>query len=61
MKRRKGKRIILSIECIKCRLLNYKGTSRYITTKNRRNTSNLLTIYKYCKWCNQHTIFKEIH
>lgn len=61
MPKSKGPRSHITIECIECRKnINGKGTSRYITSKNRRNLSEKLELKKYCKYCKKHTIHKEI-
>lgn len=63
MAKTKGVRVIITLECTKCRMITNKrsnGISRYTTTKNRRNTPNRLEIKKFCKHCNSHTIHKEI-
>ncbi len=61
MKKHKGPRIVITLECITC-IENQKilGVSRYLTTKNRRNTPKKLELLKYCCFCKKHTNFKEI-
>jgi large subunit ribosomal protein L33 len=62
MAKNKGPRIIITLECTECREnkdKRSKGVSRYLTTKNRRNTSTKLEISKHCRYCNKHTIHKE--
>lgn len=63
MIKNKGPRILITLECIKCKEnsnLRTYGISRYITSKNKRNTIQKLELYKYCKYCNKHIIHKEI-
>jgi large subunit ribosomal protein L33 len=65
MKKNKGPRIFITLECLKCRDINNdfirkKGVSRYLTSKNRRNLLEKLSLMKYCCFCNKHTIHKEI-
>nr|YP_009370268.1 50S ribosomal protein L33 [Bulboplastis apyrenoidosa]ARO90757.1 50S ribosomal protein L33 [Bulboplastis apyrenoidosa] len=65
MGKSKGTRIVINLECISCvRFDNQKrrtaGIFRYVTEKNRRNTTNRLEIKKYCPYCDTHTDFKEI-
>lgn len=63
MAKNKGPRITITLECSECRKSEIKrsnGVSRYLTTKNRRNTPDKLQILKYCRYCNKHTIHKEI-
>lgn len=63
MAKAKGTRIIITLECTECRTNNNKrssGVSRYTTKKNRKNTPERLELHKFCKYCNQHTLHKEI-
>nr|YP_009399717.1 ribosomal protein L33 [Digenea simplex]ARW69536.1 ribosomal protein L33 [Digenea simplex] len=65
MGKNKGSRITITLEC-ECRSKEYikdkrkNGICRYTTSKNKRNTPSRLEIKKYCKYCNQHSSFKEI-
>lgn len=63
-KKNKGPRIIITLECTQCRQDGISkrslGVSRYTTSKNRRNTPGKLEISKYCRYCNSHTVHKEI-
>lgn len=63
MAKSKGPRIYITLECTMCKENNFSrsaGISRYLTSKNRRNTPEKITLSKYCKYCNQHTTHKEI-
>ena len=63
MARNKGTRILITLECIECRLnikRNSKGVSRYTSQKNRRNNPERIQLNKYCRYCNKTTIHKEI-
>jgi large subunit ribosomal protein L33 len=63
MAKNKGPRITITLECTQCRKNQEKqspGVSRYISTKNRRNTPEKLELLKHCPHCNQHTLHKEI-
>ena len=63
MAKSKGPRIMITLECTECRENKQKrtpGVSRYLSSKNRRNTPDKLEISKYCPYCNKHTIHKEI-
>ena len=51
----KGDRIQVTIECTEA-----PGTSRYTTTKNRRNTNERLEVKKYNPVLRKHTIHKEV-
>ena len=65
MAKTKGARIVITLECTRCRTVSAAdkrslGCFRYTSTKNRRNTTNRLEIRKFCPHCNMHTIFKEL-
>ncbi len=51
----KGNRIQVILECTE-----KPGSSRYVTTKNRRNTPDRLELKKYNPVLQKHTIHKEI-
>ena len=62
MAKSKGPRIMITLECSECRTNENKrsaGVSRYLTSKNRRNTPDKLEIAKHCRYCNKHTLHKE--
>nr|YP_009450083.1 ribosomal protein L33 [Burmannia championii]ANK36280.1 ribosomal protein L33 [Burmannia championii] len=62
----KGKdiRIRIILECTSCvrNGVNKEspGISRYITQKNRNNTSSRLELRKFCHYCHRHTVHEEI-
>ena len=61
MAKSKGPRIAITLECTECRSNTEKrsaGVSRYLSSKNRRNTPEKLEISKFCKHCNKHTSVK---
>ncbi len=63
MAKNKGPRIVITLECTKCKTNENKrsqGISRYLTSKNRRNTPDKLELLKFCRYCNEHTVHKEI-
>lgn len=61
MSKIKSVRVNILIECVPCRnFINKKGVSQYLTSKNKKNTSFILELSKYCKYCQKHTIHKEI-
>ena len=63
MIKNKGTRILITLECLECRLnINKRSTgiSRYLTKKNRRNTPERMELKKYCYKCNTHTNYREI-
>jgi len=41
------------LACEKCKRRNYH------TTKNKKNTTEKLSLKKYCKFCKEHTEHKE--
>lgn len=51
----KGNRVQVILECTE-----KPGTSRYVTTKNKRNTPDRLELRKYNPVLRKHTIHKEI-
>nr|QOU10741.1 ribosomal protein L33 [Spumella sp. Baekdong012001B8] len=63
MAKQKSPRVLVTLECCECRQKVAKrtlGVSRYLSSKNKRNTPKKLELGKYCKYCNKHTIHKEI-
>lgn len=62
-KRKKSARILIILECSECPLNLKKyssGISRYYLSKNRKNNPEKLENLKHCKYCNKHTLHKEI-
>ncbi len=57
---KKGNRIQVILECTEHKDSGMPGTSRYITTKNRKNTADRLELKKYNPILNKYTIHKEI-
>ena len=47
MAKKKGNRVQVILECTEHKESGVAGTSRYITTKNRKNTPERLEIKKY--------------
>jgi large subunit ribosomal protein L33 len=65
MPKEKSSRILFTLECINCRLLQttkgaIKGISRYLTTKNRKKNIKKIILQKYCKFCGNHQPHQEI-
>ena len=46
-KKAKGNRVQVILECTEMKDSGMPGTSRYITTKNRKNTTERLELKKY--------------
>jgi len=60
MAKKKGDRIQVILECTEHKATGIAGTSRYITTKNRKNTTGRMEIKKYNPILRKYTIHKEI-
>ncbi len=59
-KKAKGNRIQVILECTEHKESGQPGTSRYITTKNRKNTTDRLERKKYNPILNKYTVHREI-
>jgi large subunit ribosomal protein L33 len=57
---KRGNRIQVILECTEHKLSGKAGTSRYITTKNRKNTPDRVELKKYNSILKKYTIHKEI-
>jgi large subunit ribosomal protein L33 len=57
---KKGNRIQIILECTEHKNSGLPGMSRYITTKNRKNTTERLELKKYNPVLKKYTIHKEI-
>ena len=57
---KKGNRIQVILECTEHKTTGVAGTSRYITTKNRKNTTERLELKKYNPVLKKYTVHKEI-
>jgi len=57
---KKGSRIQVILECTEQKNTAVAGSSRYITTKNRKNTTERLELKKYNPFLKKHTVHKEI-
>ena len=60
MAKKKGDRIQVILECTEHKATGVPGTSRYITTKNRKNTTGRMEIKKYNPILRKYTLHKEI-
>ena len=60
MAKTKGNRIQVILECTEHKATGVPGTSRYITTKNRKNTPERMEVKKYNRILRKHSIHKEI-
>ena len=57
---KKGNRIQVILECTEHKTTGVVGTSRYITTKNKKNTPDRLEIKKFNPILKRVTVHKEI-
>jgi large subunit ribosomal protein L33 len=53
-------RILVTLECTSCREGDMPGVSRYLTVKNRRNTTDRVELKKYCRFERKHTVHREV-
>jgi len=59
-KKSKGNRIQVILECTEQKETNVPGTSRYVSTKNRKVTTERIELKKYNPNLKRHTLHKEI-
>ena len=59
-KKAKGNRVQVILECTEMKNSGLPGTSRYITTKNRKNTPDRMELKKYNPILKKMTLHKEI-
>ena len=59
-KKAKGDRVQVILECTEQKASGVPGMSRYITTKNRKNTTERLELKKFNPYLKKYTINKEI-
>ena len=59
-KKNKEARVQVILECTEQKNSGVPGMSRYITTKNRKNTPDRLELTKYNPYLKRYTIHKEI-
>ena len=59
-KKAKGNRVQVILECTEHKNSGMPGTSRYVTTKNRKNTPERLELMKYNPILKKMTLHKEI-
>lgn len=57
---KKGNRIQVILECTEHKSSGQAGISRYITTKNRKNTTERIELRKYNSILKKVTVHKEI-
>ncbi|MBR9833119.1 50S ribosomal protein L33 [Acidiluteibacter ferrifornacis] len=59
-KKGKGNRVQIIMECTEHKESGLAGTSRYISTKNRKNTPERMELKKYNPIMKKVTVHKEI-
>ncbi len=59
-KKAKGNRQQIILECTEQKESGIPGMSRYITTKNRKNTPDRIERKKYNPFLKKHTLHREI-
>ena len=59
-KKSKGNRIQIILECTEHKTSGMHGTSRYVTQKNRKNTTERLELKKYNSILRRYTVHREI-
>lgn len=59
-KKSKQARVQIILECTEHKDSGMPGTSRYVTTKNRKNTTGRLELRKYNPILKRYTLHKEI-
>ncbi|MEY3239988.1 MAG: hypothetical protein RIR11_1426 [Bacteroidota bacterium] len=59
-KKSKGNRIQIILECTEHKTSGLPGTSRYVTQKNRKNTTERLELKKYNSIMRRYTVHREI-
>ena len=59
-KKSKGNRIQVILECTEHKATGVAGTSRYVTTKNRKNTPDRMERRKYNQILKRVTLHREI-
>ena len=57
---KKGNRVQVILECTEHKNSGMPGMSRYITTKNRKNTTERVELKKYNSILKKYTVHKEI-
>lgn len=57
---KKGNRVQVILECTEQKNSGVPGMSRYVTMKNRKNTTGRIELKKYNKFMKKHTVHKEI-
>lgn len=59
-KKGKGNRVQVILECTEQKKTGVPGISRYVTTKNKKNTPDRLELMKYNPYLKKYTLHREI-
>ena len=59
-KKAKGNRVQVILECTEMKESGLPGTSRYITTKNRKNTPDRMELKKYNPILKRMTVHRKL-
>ena len=57
---KKGNRVQVILVCTEHKATGKPGTSRYVTTKNKKNTTDRIELKKYNPILRKYTLHKEI-
>lgn len=57
---KKGNRVQVILECTEQKTTGVPGMSRYVTTKNRKNTPGRMELKKFNSFLRRYTMHKEI-
>ena len=57
---KKGNRVQVILECTEHKATGKPGTSRYVTTKNKKNKTDRIELKKYNPILRKYTLHKEI-
>tara|TARA_R110002050_G_scaffold30928_3_gene79154 strand:- start:15887 stop:16069 length:183 start_codon:yes stop_codon:yes gene_type:complete len=57
---KKGNRVQVILECTEHKESGMAGTSRYVSTKNKKNSPDRMELKKYNPILKRHTVHKEI-
>lgn len=60
MAKKKGSRVQVILECTEHKSSGMPGTSRYVSTKNKKNTPERLELKKFNAILKKYTVHKEI-
>lgn len=57
---KKGNRVQVILECTESRSSGIPGVSRYVTVKNKKNTTERIELKKYNKFLKKVTVHREV-